>query len=159
MTGIGSTSDDAFFFQPPTTNDPSPNSPVSTATQATTAATTSAEVTPKSQLVLEEDTTASVSEETSSSNNNEGHDAEESLINSSSSTGEVEGAHGNLRATTSPTMSPTQNNNTATAFIIPALINVGNNNEPMDVYPLQHCEGDCDTDEDCEVCSLNDFKT
>ena len=39
------------------------------------------------------------------------------------------------------------------------LVIVGDNGVPSSVFPLQECEGDCDTDEDCDlnlVCQLRD---
>lgn len=32
------------------------------------------------------------------------------------------------------------------------LVNVGNDGIPVDVFPLGQCQGDCDNDDDCEVC-------
>mmetsp|Transcript_2963 Transcript_2963/g.6500 ORF Transcript_2963/g.6500 Transcript_2963/m.6500 type:complete len:1161 (+) Transcript_2963:145-3627(+) len=47
-------------------------------------------------------------------------------------------------------LSPVPNKNTTATFSVLELSNVGNNGEPVGVYPLKQCQGDCNSDEDCE---------
>ena len=41
----------------------------------------------------------------------------------------------------------------------PDLVVVGNNGSPSSAFPLQLCQGDCDTDDECSVsCFIIDFQ-
>ena len=51
----------------------------------------------------------------------------------------------NPQPTISPSTSPTTS-------LIPELITVGNNRNPAEAFPLGLCQGDCDNDNDCQVC-------
>ena len=53
-----------------------------------------------------------------------------------------------IHPTSVPTVSPTYVPTIAPTF--PALTEAGNNNSPASAYPLGICEGDCDSDADCQ---------
>ena len=55
-----------------------------------------------------------------------------------------------------PTNAPTQPPTVTNKF--PKLMKVGNNWNPPEAFPLGNCEGDCDRDSDCQVCTTHIFR-